>query len=357
MLQTQLLKRIEKTLAALAAAETLTQVVDSINKINDGIKSELKSIARNTNQDGSKFQNSANSIHSILAALKLTTSSISARTLFLEIAELRSGLYAAMQEGQQQHELISSVNRQLDFFATAYDNYIAHQTAEAALPLVIGAQSLKQTLIEFQSALEYVKGNFSDSLGPNANETELSLTLTRVDSLEEFIKKLAAINCIYAELCMILNISTPLRISKIESGSLWIRIFGDTKVIDLATKFLEGAARYFHNNYTTEGKISAIPHRIDSMNSILDFSNKLKESGVDVTNLNDELIKGAVVLAKNLNALIEQQPLMEINGKEFSIGGDAQSALLKQPVIPRLENSLATDEPQPSAHQDENGAA
>jgi hypothetical protein len=58
---------------------------------------------------------------------------------------------------------------------------------------------------------------------------------------------------------------------------------------------IEGSARFMHRNYTNEGKIASIPKTIESLDRILDLSNRLKENGVDVSSLQESLAKNAVI--------------------------------------------------------------
>jgi hypothetical protein len=46
---------------------------------------------------------------------------------------------------------------------------------------------------------------------------------------------------------------------KIDSGSLWVNLFGKSRVAGLACKLSENAAKYPYRNYTDEGRAAAIP--------------------------------------------------------------------------------------------------
>jgi hypothetical protein len=82
---------------------------------------------------------------------------------------------------------------------------------------------------------------------------------------KELIAKLVAVETLYDELSRLLNVSTseyPLEITKMEVGSWWIKIFGESKIIALLTSLIETWIAYLHRNYTQEGKIQSMPKRL-----------------------------------------------------------------------------------------------
>jgi hypothetical protein len=237
---------------------------------------------------------------------------------------------------------------ELDAFAEAYNVYVTNQIGTNAFSLLLVSRRLRQSLADLRGFLEYITKNYSNALTPAENEAELSLFLLHISDLPHFAEKLTALQALYAELCYLLDISVascPLRIGKIESGSLWTKLFGDGKVINLMISLVEGSAKFMHRNYTTEGKIAAIPKKIESLNSILDFSNRLKANGVDVDSLEDNLAKSAVSITNSLNILVSDQPLIEINGQVLSVGSEVQKALIEQASALKLQYKPSQDLP------------
>jgi hypothetical protein len=336
MLQIQLLKRIDLALEALHNAELLIEVLAALDLANDKIESGLLGIAEG---GGNKINESASYLHSYLASLPSITRDLNVRKLFNEIEQLQHRLSVSLREGLSDSTAISKLLDVLDAFAEAYNTYIAHTTGVNAINLLFSSNRLKNSLTSFDSYLVYIRDNIVDATPIHDQEAEFSLVLFHVADIEVFSEKLSALAALYAELCFVFDISKashPLRIAKIESGSLLTKLFGDTKVVGLMVSLVEGSVRYFHRNHTAEGKIAAIPKRIESLNSILDFSNRLKESGVDVSNLQENLAKSAVSIADSLNALVSDQSTVEINGQVFSINNTTEKTLLEQSKMPRL---------------------
>ncbi|WP_350604199.1 hypothetical protein [Pseudoalteromonas sp. SMN1298-MNA-CIBAN-0114] len=194
-------------------------------------------------------------------------------------------------------------------------------------------QSIKiEALLDgLKSGLNFYLENIDASIEDN-NGSELSIVLSSTFTLSEFILKLQSIEKIYNELCMLSNVSSddfPIEILKIESGSLWAKVFGDSKVIALMTSLIESGVSFVYRNYTVEGKISSIPKKVETIESILKLKSKLKKEGVDVTELTEHLNKSSIIIAKELNKLISGQAEVIINEKKLSIGDEMQKNLIE----------------------------
>lgn len=336
MLQHSLIRRIEASLRALSDAESLHKVLAEFDSVNLQIEDHLVGIA----EGGSKIQEKAGTLHTVISSLPRITRNLSARQLFREIDRLTHRLTDALTGDQIDPAYVVVFTDQLESFAEAYNIYVAHPTGTNALPLLRVSRSVKQALSDFQGLLEFVHSVSAGEAKALSNETEFSLVLSNVNGLRDFAIKLEALQDLYAELCLLLGVSMasqPLRVGKIESGSLWTRLFGDTRVVGLMISLVESAVRYLHRNFTTEGKIAAIPKKVESLDAILDFSNRLKESGANVEELQQTLAKSAVSITNSLNELIANQPVVEVNGNILSIGHEVQRALLQHESKQKIE--------------------
>jgi hypothetical protein len=343
MLQTNLTRRAENALQALEDAAPLLEVINALDAMNSTLQSHLSGIAVG---GGNAVAEYANAMHADFASLNRTTRSQNVRAIFRDVENLSNQLSKALCEDLDDPSYVKNgLLVELDTFADAYNAYVTHQTGAYAVPLLLAVQQVKASLLALRGFLHYTLSN-SSGLLLNEGEAELSLVLVKISGVADFAGKLAALQNLYDELSNLLSVSTashPLRIGKIESGSLWTRLFGDMKVVSLMITFIEETARFVHRNYTQEGKIASIPTKIESMNSILDFTSRLKEAGVDVSAAEDALAKSAVVMAKSLNILVTDQPLVEVNGKVLSAGHEVQQALLANSVPRKLEYSAPVD--------------
>jgi hypothetical protein len=336
MLQPTLTRRVEDALQALKLADALTKVLDSLESLHITIDKYLLGVAEG---GGNKIIENANAIHSHIASLPSITRHLSARKLFREVEILEAQLSVALTKGVKERQYIVKFLEQLDEFAEAYNAYVADQAGTNGYPLLLVARRLRHSLSDLRGILEYLRANSSGIISGHADEAELSLVVQNVSGLIDFASKITALDALYSELCYVLGVSVashPLRIGKIESGSLWTRLFGDTRTIGLMISLIEGSVRFLHRNYTTEGRFAAIPKKLESLNAILDFSNRLKESGVDVGTLEASLAKNAVSITNSLNTLVSGQSVVELNGQVFSVGTEVNRALLEQTGTPKL---------------------
>lgn len=343
MIQPTLTRRIEDALQALDAASPLVEMLTALEAIHQRIDINLKGIAEGGSQ---KIHDHAHAVHAQLASLPNITKALSARKLFREVEILQERLSKALKDGLDETKHIVEFLEVLDEFSEAYDIYVAHQAGSNALPLLFMARRLAQAFASFHGFLEYILENSSCILSRKEDEAEFSLVLANVTDVQNFSKKLAALNALYLEICYLLGVSVPshpLRIGKIESGSLWTKLFGDTRAVGLMISLIEGGIHFFHRNNTKEGKIAAIPKKLESLNELLDFSNRLKESGCDVTEIQEKIAKGAAIITDNLNTLLSDQPVVELNGQILSISQEMKKALLEQIAIQKIGYAPSPD--------------
>ncbi len=135
----------------------------------------------------------------------------------------------------------------------------------------------------------------------------LELKLISNKFVNDVSRKLFAINSLYNELCSLAGVSIvkfPLKIERIEVGSLWINIFGESKVITLCAKLISSAISYAYRNFTTEGKIVAIPEKIEVVESFLELSKKLRKEGENTEDLNKKINHSSMLIINELNNLL-----------------------------------------------------
>jgi hypothetical protein len=344
MLQNILIRRMKEGLAALQASGPLMEVLSTLESFHVRLDKHILGVAEG---GGNKIQEGAGAVHTLLASLPGATKQLSARKLFREVEILEFRLSSALSENVEEPERVVDLLNELDSFADAYNNYVVHQTGANAFPLLLIARRLSNSISALHGFFEYTIQNLSKQHQPTDGQAELSVVLFDVSDLSGFVKKLSALQQLYEELSYVLNVSLashPLRIGKIESGSLFTLLFGDTRVVGLMASLLESSVRFFHRNYTIEGKYAAIPKKIESLEALLNFSNRLKDAGVDVSTLQDSLAKNASSIIDSLNTIASDQATVEINGQVLAVGAELQRALLERKSTPKLQYSEAAAE-------------
>jgi hypothetical protein len=196
----------------------------------------------------------------------------------------------------------------------------------------VSAEAIRSVILNIQD--EYID---YEELG------ELSLFFESNYLYRDFISKVESLQKIYSELCSLLGVSEPdfpLRISKIESGSLWIRVFGEPKVTEFIISLIKDACAYLYRNYTPEGKIEALPRKIEALESMLKLEEKLKDAEIDTNNLKDTIQKSAFILGEELNILIGGEATIDINGDCFLIEHSKQQRSLVGRKTPLLSSGI-----------------
>ncbi len=339
-----LARQVKDASDAIARASSLLDVLARLDAHNVNLGARVREIADGSNN---RIVDNANALHSEIVSLPQITANFSARTIFREVENLSVALSFTFGKSGGETEFASTLLSELDTFAELYNTYVAHPTGPKAHNLLVASSHLRNSLLSAERYFEYTRCSLEGGLEHSKNESEFSLVLMHVVDLRDFAHKVAAVQDLYDELAAMLNVSTatsPLRIGKVESGSLLTRLFGDTKIVDLMVRFIESAARFVHRNYTKEGKLSAIPGKVESLEAILELSNRLKESGVDVADLQSSLAKNAVHIAESLSSLVADQPEIEVNGTVIKAGQEVHQALLEKASAPRLTYAPAPRE-------------
>lgn len=256
---------------------------------------------------------------------------------------MRDGITEISEHGFNDISQLNKISEKLHHFADIYNAYVdGGCRQDFANILVMEAKELSPLLQGFKDGLNFYLLNVESSVAlEKKNETEeLSLVLSSQMNLSEFASKLHSIELIYNELCSLMNVSTaefPIQIIKIESGSLWANVLGNATVIGVVTSIITTWATFAYENYTTDGEISAMPKKAEAIASLLDLSNKLKDQGIEVDDLNDNINKSSVALAKRLNTLISNQAEITINANKLSVGNEKLKKLIEHNAPLRLD--------------------
>lgn len=172
-------------------------------------------------------------------------------------------------------------------------------------------------------------------------EFSLLLSATTTYTYGDLLTKLTALHTIYSELCNLISVSPsehPLLVSKVESGSLWVRVFGESKVITLLTKLTQAGAAYMYRRYTTEGKVAAIPKQVESVESVLRLAERLESMGIDTSDMKENLQKSGNAISSNLNKLLRGEPSVTVNGQLHSLKEELQDRYLQESKVLLLDD-------------------
>lgn len=224
-------------------------------------------------------------------------------------------------------DTFSAIRSRIHGFYGEYEKSINNYSWPQTLKLLSSAKNLYDSILVYRDFVRLITEDLESDVDIPEDNKVVSLFFQSTTEYEEFLRKLVALDHIYSELCLLTNVSKsqyPLGIIKLESGSLWIKLFGESKVMTLLTSLIESAANFLYRNFTDEGKITTIPRSVDAIESVLSLTKKLEAEGIDVSASKDNLQKAAVVISAQLNKLLLKEPSIEVDGKRHSVAEAVQ---------------------------------
>lgn len=325
----ELLQNIKKY---FSKNEEFSVFLDGLSKLSQGaaeIENNLSIIARG----GNHIQQAAVNLHSHLSTISQITASIVNRPFFKSIEEFQKSIERLKPQEISENELINRISTDVERFATLYDEYLSQRSTSKAATLVITAKKLRNDIDALAEFLIFIQESIDTQDIPGSSESPLEILLPAQLSITDFSNKLLAIQKLYSEICMLLTVSEssyPLRISKIESGSLWARFFGESRVIGMMVSFMGDTASWLFRKYTTEGKIASVPQKVEAIDSLISLTQRLNDAGIDTSEMKDHISKSAVLISKSLEEILTHQPSITVNNQLVSINSEQHKLYLEQ---------------------------
>lgn len=331
---------ISKLFAELESTRPFTEALSALAQSAKVMESNLTGIAIGSDQ----MHQAANQIHVHLSQVSQTTSAINQRQFFRALEHFQRGI-AQLLPYTPKNQLIANLDANIEQFSAVYDEFISKQSGRKALPLVMAARSLETQIGVFFDSLQILDELIGAYDIPGSTEGSLAILLPSHLSLTSFANRLLALQSMYTELCMLLSVSEsdyPLRISKIESGSLWAKVFGESRIVAMIASFLEQTASWMYRTYTTEGKLASIPRKVEAIDAVLSLTQRLNDAGFDTSQMKEHIEKSAVALSKSLDTILDGQPSLTVNDQTISLASELTKHHLGLTSHLQLPNSART---------------
>lgn len=228
--------------------------------------------------------------------------------------------YSSVSKEKKSHP----ISNEIGAFFESYDEWLQlsrYQDLEKFI-ILYKYTNLAESLQAFHRELKLF-APYSSSHGESTQEQRLVIYFESDNTLKGFLKKLNAIQNIYYESCQLLNINqneNPLRLISTEGNSKYIELAGQILGITFIGNILHSAIGYLHRNYTKEGKLNQIPKKVEAIESVLGIYHQLNEAGIDTKDMKENISKGSVKIAKDLNLLLEKENQVVINHTEYIAG-------------------------------------
>ncbi|WP_273028257.1 hypothetical protein [Massilia timonae] len=337
MLSFQIAELVDEVVEGISDTNAFVGAVQLLSEPMIQIAEALYGVGTNTSNTAY-----ANSLLSVLNSFHERKSSIIPRKFYAALEVVHDSLIDFQNKTNQPSDYLDSLILDVDSFAEAFDTYLATPNAANAAPLALAAPRLAQRLNDFRNSLNFFKGLIQPLPSRDTDGDVLTIILSGTFDFKSFVSRLQAIQSIYSELCELLKISEidhPLEMAKVESGSLLAKVAGSTVVIGLMVQFIQSGATYAYDNYTVEGRINAIPRRVESLDKVIGLTQKLKDAGVDTAAIDEHVAKSAHAIAKDLDTLLDKQPSIILNGLEISGVREDSRKQIPYRNVPRLTTS------------------
>lgn len=320
---------IDKFFDQISEADNFIDGLALISRHGDTLDSPIEHIAAG----GNRLNEGANSLHNAFASLSRSTANINNRSFFKSLEKFQTGLEDLQKIWIGECEPFKQLRGEIEKFAALYDQYLSAQNGTRARPLIFLAQRLHAELQIFVALLAAIRTSSIPEEVRSSSDSQIFILLPERMSLKDFAERLIVLQTIYSEICALFQVSEvdhPLRIGKIESGSLWALLFGNTKVVETMASFIERSALWSYRNYTTEGKISNLPRKVEAIDAILGLSDRLEKSGIDTSQMKPNIEKAAISLSKDLSVLLDGQSSITVNEENLSLQAEFTKSLIER---------------------------
>ncbi|MEH1905936.1 MAG: hypothetical protein V7L04_32305 [Nostoc sp.] len=223
--QLETLRNVLKSTEINAFMDCLSILNDCRNQLNTSIVNLLDSNA-DANTTTQHLITHRKNITNLQAEIKTR---IKPKLVFTSLERLRTAFSVFVEELNQEAAYINTIYCQFIELENVYDKFIQDYSYSSTVELVYSGTDLFHSLKNTEDISTIIWVNLHNQYEYNNSLGSLSLYLDSEYTYNNFIKKLEAFQKLYSLLCFILHISEsdfPLRIAKIESGSLFVKIFG-----------------------------------------------------------------------------------------------------------------------------------
>jgi hypothetical protein len=325
---------IENLSQLKSALQDSSEFVGVISEIAGRYKESITNLdAAFKIQDSSRKVQALEALKTHIAATINIIKGFSLPKVFIETEKTRESLERVVESVNDSGDRLGHLRNLLKEFQDEFEILIKGYEPSQVLQVITLANSLNTTRLVTVNLIDLVIEKLVNQIEVKDDEKELSLVLYSTDEYNEVLTKLEALNVIYSEFCFLFNVSTseyPLRIIKIETGSLWIYVVGNAAIIGFVIWVLRTAILFYFRNFTNEGRVSLIPKEIQAADTILQFTKKLEESGIDTTKNKEEVQKVLITITQKLNNLVADQPSIKINDEPYSVGDAYEQKFLEE---------------------------
>lgn len=339
------LKNIEELKKLLDSSDFLIQYLNNISANNEDFlnislefeRAYVRNSAPVTLQNMTKINGDKDKL------VRVVNQSIRQVTPFSFILELKN-----FEDGIKKLELFSPKKEESFYFdiekiSELHTEAYSERNYKEAYRFTLGCKSFLDKLNNIYFTYNFITQHLTEeSIDiPKGNEVIDIEIISKINPLENFVNFIHVIDMLYRELCIVYEIhyeDYPLTIIKIESGSIWEKLFGFKEIIGLIKDLIFGLANYIRDIQTGKLQSEKMENLVGSMSLILDLREKAKDCGVDDKNLlllNKTVKKAIVALSKAIpesttEIILDDEKLLNLNKTQTKLIESKPKKLLKK---------------------------
>lgn len=225
-----------------------------------------------------------------------------------------------------------------DYMLQMYQKWIQNiQSKRHAILLGEEISKYEKTLLTCKDVFKNFLNLYTANENNINNNKTIEIQLLDVEfNLEEFNSVLESINDVYYELGNIMypNIGEiqyeKLKIIKIESGSIWSKLFGNENILSAIAKFLNKTIDLVFNKFTFEGKLSRQQGINNAIKDSLNMAETLKEMGFDIDESKENIQKAFLCSTQNLLNIASKSAKIKVNNEAHELRADLKMKYLEE---------------------------
>ncbi|AVP66022.1 hypothetical protein C3B64_17950 [Clostridium botulinum] len=325
----------------------LSNLINNVNKERDILLNVA--YTNNVERDASsniKINNQKNTIINLVRKFSMDFDVLDNHSKLIQIREELNNImsnFPVLLEGEKCKitDLLDNYSRVtsmiIEYLKTRGDNIIVELLNNALITVnkydkfVESYKSIKNFILKTENKLD-------------GKEDEEILQLQFYDEHidpEYFIKNIQSICDSYEIICQVFNISlndNELKVLKIESGSLFLKIIGNASVIAAFGFFMKELTKLIFNKFTFEGKIMRHRQLLDLIKENVEVTEKYKELGMNIE-FDEDIVKYHYQLIKSMSTLIGQTTKVKINEEELVLEDHLKQKYLTESKVLLIEES------------------
>jgi hypothetical protein len=310
MLTSALTEALQRFLESRKTYVPLTAFVGQLSRRYEQALARLPKFT----EDSSKWSGVAHEIHQVMAETSTALRGNPSSAIFKATEHLEDAVSRVPLPVQ-----VEKLKQSLTIFRGNLDVFIEGQTPRAGLDLLQAAYDLQGRF----DALVEIAETVSQALEPEPVEQDGHLVIAIEDdlSLEEmaaFLRFFAALYRRLAEIAELQGDERELRARRIESGSWWMDLVGNSAVLGLMGTLVTAFVAWSSRRYTREGRAKLLPEKMESVQKALNLREKLKDAGFKVENLDSSIQDLEQDLARGLGDLFDSRRCVRVGDKVYA---------------------------------------